>query len=518
MWAACGSAATITVNDADDNTVSGNGACSLREALNNLNAGSDTTTGDCSAGTASGDTVVFTLGLPATIVLSLGQLDIEKDVIISGPGVDSLSIKGAGTRIFKIVASTVTMSDLAIERGRAKEVNDNNGGGIAASGDSAVTLTNCVFRGNSAANGGAISTDGSLTLTNCTFSRNKASVEGGAIFLDDSGGVFNATFATFSRNKAGEGGGAINARLVAGGIATCQNCMFERNKAARGGAISGSVSLADSILSRNSAREVGGGMEATSEYGPLTVSNCSFINNKIGRGGIGGGVRLIAQDFPISIASSTFNGNKVGSDGYGGGVYIADFNNGAAVTLTNCTVTANKLGKAGVGGGALFAAVGNAFSLKILNCTFGKNKIGSGSFGAGVSFVTSAPAEVLVRNTMVVNNAGGDDCVFGGFSSPALVSGGHNLDSDGTCFVAGGTDLLAVDPLFAPLGAYGGPTDTLALCSAVEVPDLSCTGASPAIDAGDDAVTGPPDNLTVDQRGLPRHAGSHVDIGAYESQ
>ena len=42
--------------------------------------------------------------------------------------------------------------------------------------------------------------------------------------------------------------------------------------------------------------------------------------------------------------------------------------------------------------------------------------------------------------------------------------------------------------------------------------------ASPAIDAGDDAVIGPPHNLTTDQRGLPRLAGAHVDIGAYEVQ
>jgi hypothetical protein len=43
-------------------------------------------------------------------------------------------------------------------------------------------------------------------------------------------------------------------------------------------------------------------------------------------------------------------------------------------------------------------------------------------------------------------------------------------------------------------------------------------GASPAIDAGDDAVTGPPLSLTTDQRGLPRLFGAHVDIGAYEAQ
>jgi hypothetical protein len=50
------------------------------------------------------------------------------------------------------------------------------------------------------------------------------------------------------------------------------------------------------------------------------------------------------------------------------------------------------------------------------------------------------------------------------------------------------------------------------------VPAGGCPSASPAIDAGDDTVTGPPDNLTTDQRGLPRKAGLHVDIGAFEVQ
>jgi hypothetical protein len=71
--------------------------------------------------------------------------------------------------------------------------------------------------------------------------------------------------------------------------------------------------------------------------------------------------------------------------------------------------------------------------------------------------------------------------------------------------------------MLAPLANYGGPTATMALCSGVDTPNR-CRGVSPAIDAGDDSVLGPPYNLTTDQRGLPRDAGAHVDIGAYEAQ
>jgi len=88
-----------------------------------------------------------------------------------------------------------------------------------------------------------------------------------------------------------------------------------------------------------------------------------------------------------------------------------------------------------------------------------------------------------------------------------MSSTGHNLDDDGSCFTTGGSDLLNIAPKLAVLGDNGGPTKTMAL-----------KPTSPAIDAGDDSLTGPPDNLATDQRGLPRLSGAHVDIGAYEVQ
>jgi len=84
--------------------------------------------------------------------------------------------------------------------------------------------------------------------------------------------------------------------------------------------------------------------------------------------------------------------------------------------------------------------------------------------------------------------------------------------------VSGPTDIINTDPLLARLEANGGPTRTMALCAGERMPDNTCHGASPAIDAGDDAVTGAPLNLSTDQRGLPRLAGSHVDVGAFEAQ
>jgi hypothetical protein len=64
-----------------------------------------------------------------------------------------------------------------------------------------------------------------------------------------------------------------------------------------------------------------------------------------------------------------------------------------------------------------------------------------------------------------------------------------------------------LDPQLGPLANNGGPTLTLALLH-----------GSPALAAGDDALLGPPYNLTTDQRGSPRNTGAHVDIGAFQFQ
>ncbi len=100
-------------------------------------------------------------------------------------------------------------------------------------------------------------------------------------------------------------------------------------------------------------------------------------------------------------------------------------------------------------------------------------------------------------------------------------SGGHNLDSDGSC--VGFTDptgLSNVDPLLGPLKSNGGPTPTHALqlgSPAIDaIPSAACTWDHDG-DPGTSEVA-----LTKDQRGgmRPREgngsAPTGCDIGAYE--
>ena len=94
--------------------------------------------------------------------------------------------------------------------------------------------------------------------------------------------------------------------------------------------------------------------------------------------------------------------------------------------------------------------------------------------------------------------------------SERFASLGNNLigETDGSSGWVGsdltGTIATPLNPLLAPLGNYGGPTQTMALLP-----------GSPAIDAGNNALI--PAGVTTDQRGLPRIVNGVVDIGAFES-
>src|SRR2546423_12143968 len=107
---------TLTVSNHDDS-----GAGSLRDAIANAGAG---------------DTIVFDLPSPDTITLTSGELLIQNDVTITGPGADLLTVarsSAGGTpafMIFDIAQGTVTISGLTISNGY--NTNTAFGGGVYA--------------------------------------------------------------------------------------------------------------------------------------------------------------------------------------------------------------------------------------------------------------------------------------------------------------------------------------------------------------------------------------------------
>ncbi len=104
-------AATISVTNTNDS-----GPGSLRQAI---------------ADAAAGDTVSFNLaGCPCTITLTSGELVINKNLSIAGPGALVLTVSGNhASRIFQIAEGTfdVTVANLTVANGAA----GSSGGAIS---------------------------------------------------------------------------------------------------------------------------------------------------------------------------------------------------------------------------------------------------------------------------------------------------------------------------------------------------------------------------------------------------
>ena len=208
-------AATITVTNTNDS-----GPGSLRQAL---------------AVAHDGDIITFAVS--GTITLTSGGLAVFKNVTISGPGADQLSIDANSSPIHLssgfYVAAIATISGLTIRNGAdgidnlggtltvkncvisgnsrygiynttpefgtvtamilSTTVSGNSGGGISTqpaifSGGATVTITDCTISGNFSApgGGGIFGTHTCLTVANSTISGNSTALSGGGI---DGGGT-----------------------------------------------------------------------------------------------------------------------------------------------------------------------------------------------------------------------------------------------------------------------------------------------------------------------------------------
>lgn len=95
--------------------------------LNNLDSGKGSLRAEIKAAN-SGDTIVFDSSLAGkTIFLTSGELLLNKDLTITGPGAGSLAISGSNlSRVFEVASAvTASVSGLTISNGSAV-----NGGGF----------------------------------------------------------------------------------------------------------------------------------------------------------------------------------------------------------------------------------------------------------------------------------------------------------------------------------------------------------------------------------------------------
>ena len=309
--------------------------------------------------------------------------------------------------------------------------------------------------------------DVSGTASNCTSSGPDCSLRDALAAAASAGaGIITFSSSTFSSPTTIQlsGGLTIPANTTITGRSTGSGATLTNLVTVSGGGpiftVNSGVAAINSLIIAN-----GGG--AINNNGALTVNNITFSGNSAY---LGGGIN---NNGTLTVANSAFSGN--GSTYAGGAIY-----NTGTTTVTNSTFSGNVSGH----GGAIFT---NGGSLTVTNTTF------SGNLGTSYAGGIFANATVMVKNTILANNPGGNCYNNGGTVSSA----GHNLSSDGSCNFSQGGDLNNIPIGLAPLGIYGGPTQTM----------LPLPGSA-AICAG--SASNIPSGVTTDQRGYPNTNTSYT--------
>lgn len=250
------------------------------------------------------------------------------------------------------------------------------------------------------------------------------------------------------------------------------------NAPGRGGAINSDLSDADDsvrislsacTLSDNSATR-GAGISAGvtgSGKAMLTLNACTLSNNSVNTEG--GGIFLYGTDFGIttlSLNTCTLSGNY--SDGYGGGISTFETSSGSVILYLNtCTIYGN----------SAWNWAGGIYRDGTLN----------------------------LRNTILAGNIApiGPDMLENKGSTTAIGDNLMSSLSETSLSTENISGLIVAAPLLAPLGYYGGPTQTHYPYQ--ESPAILTENDTSRIDQRKLRITGPPTIGSV-----KRHAQSFV--------
>lgn len=218
--------ATLTVSDVSADSFSDDASLSLREAIDLINRGGTSFTGNRSPNSSEivfinetnpfgfNDTIQFVSSASGkTLTLTMGEMKSTNNIQINGPA-GGLTINAAGSsRIFLFTddndsnLKTVSLSNLNLTGGSTA-----TGGAIFSRED--LTITSCaLFNNFTGSGGGAItSAKGILTIVNSTISGNTTNGDGGGILVAESAFITNSTITNNRADADGNGGagGGIN--------------------------------------------------------------------------------------------------------------------------------------------------------------------------------------------------------------------------------------------------------------------------------------------------------------------
>jgi hypothetical protein len=453
------SAALICTTNPVVTTNADSGTGSLRDAIANACAGS---------------TITFANTVVSPITLTSGELAIDANLTIQGPGADVLTISGGNSsRVFNVGSvndANVTISGLTIANGKVTDTLGQGGGGI---------LSNLITS--------------NLVISNCTISGNTDSVSSTRYPLG--GGICNNNTGTVTITNSTISGNTVSASTADGN--------------AQGGGIcnnnNGTVTITNSTISGNTAGgsgfSSGGGIL---NYGTVTIINSTVSGNEAENGG------GIYNDGPVShIANSTISGNTAT---YGGGVY----NINTVTQITNNTISGNT---ATTGGGIYN---GGTAETVISNIIAANTASGSGPDFSNADSVTSESYNLIgvsdgnsfvngVNNDQVGSNAaplnpmlgplqnnGGPTftkALMGG--SPAINAGANPL---ALAFDQRGPDYPRVALGQADIGAYEYGDFCPTIDATVSGSAVICPGASTNVTVTVSGGT-PPYTVTLNNNG-----------------
>jgi hypothetical protein len=406
-----------------------------------------------------GASITFAPGLSgATITQRATQLTISKNLTIDASALDlpvTINANGVNTshRVLQVtLGATVILDSLNLTGGKTADAID----------------------GNDSDDGGGVHNAGTMTIRNATISGNATGL--GAPFENIVPGWDpldpDSPQPVFTFGNSGRGGGIYNT-----GTLTLQNTTVTGNSTSPGqeplggssgdGAgiwNSGTLVIEQCTISDNQPGVGAGSGGGFYNRGSLLIENSSVINNSAGNG------------------KSGFLGVGLGGDG-GGGINTGD------LTLRNVTISGNTTGLGGgttsdpgaSGGGGSGGGWHNSGTLTVENSTITNNAPADGGDGGGI--LNTSSGILTLENSIVAGNS---------FTNVRNDNGNLRMVSD---------NLISGDPMLAPLGFYGGPTQTR--------PPLP---GSPALDSGSPTANTP----ATDQRGSPRITGEGLDIGSCE--
>jgi uncharacterized repeat protein (TIGR01451 family) len=210
------------------------------------------------ADACDGSTVSFDMTqVTSPITLTSGELLINKNLTIAGPGANLLSISGNNqSRVFNVGDNTtVHLDGITVTLGN--QMTGESGGGILVGNHTTLTITNSAITNNkSTSRGGGISlgestsSSSTLNLVNSTVSGNSAQDGGG---VAGRGATMNIVNSTISGNTVNMNGGGIWNYFDSSTLNITNSTIAANTSLLSGGisGVNGSATVKNSIIAAN---------------------------------------------------------------------------------------------------------------------------------------------------------------------------------------------------------------------------------------------------------------------------